>query len=521
MHERLRRWFASPPIAGDDEKKHRVSLLNATTNTGIIFIVLLFLGNLFDPLTPLRNFFIDLLILAVFLIARHELRKGNIFWVGFGIMSAVFGLMIIAIASEGTIRAPAVANLVLLVIVSGILFDIYGILISVAACSLAVLALIQAQNSGLLPAPSNAVGLIHWFMLTLTFALTGGLTYFTHLVTLEALKRSKIEIQERERIESVLRVSDMRFRSLFEQTHDAIFILDQNGRHVDANERAADMLGYSREEILTLSVRDTSAEIGQSQNIIGRLLSGEAVPVYERLFRKKSGQVFPVEINVELILDQSGNPGHILSMVRDISSRKETEAALKTTNAELQRHILEVETLQAELREQALHDSLTGLYNRRFLDEALPREIIRADRENDFLSVIICDLDHFKGFNDTYGHKTGDLFLIETARLIKACMRGSDIVCRYGGEEFVMVLPDLAPDAAVKRAEEIRQKCAQMVVWHEGRALQITISFGVATYPVHAKTGEEVIIKADQALYQSKNLGRDRVSVWSEMLTTE
>jgi diguanylate cyclase (GGDEF)-like protein/PAS domain S-box-containing protein len=199
---------------------------------------------------------------------------------------------------------------------------------------------------------------------------------------------------------------------------------------------------------------------------------------------------------------------------REIAERKQTEAALQKANEQLRLRVKEVEQLQAELREQALHDPLTGLYNRRYLSETLTREIVRAKRDHDPLSVIISDIDYFKLINDTYGHQVGDRYLMEVASLMKSHARGSDIVCRYGGEEFLLVLPGTPLDAAAKRAEEIRQKCEELIHLHDGKDLTVTMSFGVATYPIHGKEAEEIVIKADKALYQSKRNGRNRVTVW-------
>ncbi len=126
--------------------------------------------------------------------------------------------------------------------------------------------------------------------------------------------------------------AERRYQSLFNQSHDAIFILDLQGRHLQANQRAADMLGYTLEEIQHLSVEDTSAEPDASRQIEERLLRGEHIPVYERLFRKKDGSLLPVEINVELVRDAAGNPSHIQSVVRDIAERKQAKAALEKTN---------------------------------------------------------------------------------------------------------------------------------------------------------------------------------------------
>ncbi|MBI5965984.1 MAG: diguanylate cyclase [Chloroflexi bacterium] len=438
--------------------------------------------------------------------------------------------------------------------------------------------------------------------------------------------------------------SESLFQYLFEQTHDAVFILDLAGRHIISNQRAATMLGYTKEEMASLSVNETSAEREKSKSVLERLLAGEHIPLYERLFRKKDGQIIPVEINAELIRGKNNEPIYIQSVVRDISERKRVEqqlresefkyrivadnthdwefwlspsgkfiytspsckditgyeadefkrtphilikiihpedlagflahqkdvakkrekgevefriqkpdgniiwidhvcqpifddngaylgargsnrditrrkimeAELKEANEKLNAHICEIEQLQSELREQALHDPLTGLYNRRYLNEALEREITRAKREDHCLSVIISDIDHFKKINDTYGHQVGDKFLTEIAAIMKNYARSSDIICRYGGEEFLLILPGATKAAAMKRARELKRSCAGIRILQEGKRPKVTLSFGVATFPIHGQEAGELIIKADKAMYRSKDLGRNRVTAWDE-----
>ena len=144
-----------------------------------------------------------------------------------------------------------------------------------------------------------------------------------------------IDVTERKLAEAALRDSEKRYRALFEQSHDAMFILDLRGNHLAANQRAADMLGYAPGELAGLSFRATSAETAQSEGILKRLLGGEQVPLYERIFRKKNGELIPVEINTELIRDLYGNPLHIQSAVRDISERKRAEQALRESEEKL------------------------------------------------------------------------------------------------------------------------------------------------------------------------------------------
>lgn len=313
-----------------------------------------------------------------------------------------------------------------------------------------------------------------------------------------------------------LLASQARYRALFEQTHDAVFILDLEGRHLEVNQRAADMLGYTVAEANRLTVHETSGEIDRTQTTFARLLAGEQVPLYERPVRRKDGRLLCGEVSIGLVRDKNGSPLHIQSIIRDITQRKEAEEALISANEQLHQRILEVEQLQDELREQSLRDPLTGLYNRRYLSETMPREIVRTQRERSHLSVVMADIDHFKTINDTYGHQVGDKFLVEVANLMRHIARGSDIVCRYGGEEFLLVLPGASAETAARRAEDIRRKCAELVIQQDGRPLQITISLGVATFPDHSQIAEEVIHKADKALYNSKQAGRNQVSTWHE-----
>jgi diguanylate cyclase (GGDEF)-like protein len=126
------------------------------------------------------------------------------------------------------------------------------------------------------------------------------------------------------------------------------------------------------------------------------------------------------------------------------------------------------------------------------------------------------DLDYFKNINDTYGHQVGDQFLIEFATLLGSRIRKSDTAYRYGGEEFLLVLPGTQVEDAAKRADEIRVACANIRISHKSKNLKVTTSMGVATYPLHGKEPEEVVIKADKALYRSKQNGRNRTTIWSE-----
>jgi diguanylate cyclase (GGDEF)-like protein len=168
--------------------------------------------------------------------------------------------------------------------------------------------------------------------------------------------------------------------------------------------------------------------------------------------------------------------------------------------------------LRETLHEQSIRDPLTGLYNRRFLEEFLMRELARADRKKHALSIITLDIDHFKRINDSLGHGAGDMVLRRIGLLLQGYVRESDIACRVGGEEFALLLPEVAMPIASQRAEDIRKAVHEMTLKHEDQTLDgITVSLGVAAFPDHASTPEALIRAADQALYDAKYAGRDMV----------
>jgi diguanylate cyclase (GGDEF)-like protein len=170
--------------------------------------------------------------------------------------------------------------------------------------------------------------------------------------------------------------------------------------------------------------------------------------------------------------------------------------------------------LRETLRLQSIVDPLTGLFNRRFMDETLRRELIRADRKAVSLSLIVLDLDHFKRLNDTFGHDAGDAVLKAASQVIRQCVRESDLACRFGGEEMVVILPECDGPTAGERAEKIRRAIAALDVQHAGRTLgSVTASLGVAVSTEQGTDAETLLRAADQALYQAKRDGRNRVAI--------
>jgi len=170
--------------------------------------------------------------------------------------------------------------------------------------------------------------------------------------------------------------------------------------------------------------------------------------------------------------------------------------------------------LRETLRSQSILDPLTGLFNRRYMEETLELELARAARGERAIGIILLDLDHFKPLNDSWGHDAGDALLRELAGVLKSRVRDGDIACRYGGEEFVLILPEASLELARRRAEELREEVKRLHVSHRGRVIgPITVSLGVAAFPEHGKNSAALLHAADAALYRAKAEGRDRVTI--------
>jgi diguanylate cyclase (GGDEF)-like protein len=170
--------------------------------------------------------------------------------------------------------------------------------------------------------------------------------------------------------------------------------------------------------------------------------------------------------------------------------------------------------LREKLENESIRDSLTGLFNRRFMEVALERELHRAQRRNATLAVLMLDVDRFKLLNDSFGHDAGDAVLREVTECLKQSVRTEDVVCRYGGEEFVIILPEIDESLALERANKIRAAVNSLNIQFKGQSMRkISISVGLAMYPDHANSSDDLIRLADAALYEAKHAGRNQVQL--------
>jgi diguanylate cyclase (GGDEF)-like protein/PAS domain S-box-containing protein len=293
--------------------------------------------------------------------------------------------------------------------------------------------------------------------------------------------------------------SEIRYRRLFEAAQDGILILDaRTGKITDVNPFLINMLGYSREEFIQKKLWEVGAfkDIQASKDAFRALQKNEYIRYQDLPLRAKNGRLIQVEFVSNVYM--AGDEKVIQCNIRDITERKQAQDAL-----------LESQEL---LREQSVRDHLTGLFNRRYMEETLERELLRASRKQLSLGIIMLDVDNLKRYNDTYGHAAGDAILRELGELLLKNIRGEDVPSRYGGDEFIIVLPDASREVTQERAELLRQNAHHIPIPFEGQPLDTpTLSIGVAVFPEHGSTSASVLKAADDALYRAKSEGRDRV----------
>ena len=299
---------------------------------------------------------------------------------------------------------------------------------------------------------------------------------------------------------------------LIESMSDGVLVLDEHGRIVDINPAMQSIVD-----------KEPSLLIGQNVSVVlnlwtpntEQLLNGIETRKELRVSKKPLSSRY-LDLLITSLYDDNQKVNGRLLVFRDVTDRKEVEKDLRRAMDRLQTQLIEIGILQSQLREQAIRDVLTNLFNRRYLEETLERELARATREAYPLCVIMMDLDYFKEVNDTYGHEAGDVVLKTLAETVTKQSRHGDFVCRYGGEEFVLVMPNINIEIAKGRADELHQIINSLNIRYGVFNLTMTISMGVAMYPAHGKTKEELMRAADQAMYAAKNTGRNRVVIYDE-----
>jgi len=298
-----------------------------------------------------------------------------------------------------------------------------------------------------------------------------------------------------------LRLSEAKFFRAFHINSAIMSITTQEeGRYIDVNKSFCEMLEYDRKDVLghTSMEFGTYEDITQRDKFISIVKAEGRVRDFEIVLRSRTGKRIMGLLSSDII--RIGSDSYLLTNVTNITELRLMEQELEHKNREL-------EKLNQVLHRQASIDDLTSIYNHRFIFQRLREEVERADRYSQPLSIMMLDLDHFKAVNDRFGHQTGDIVLHTVAQTIKKALRNIDVAGRYGGEEFLVILPQTVLEDAVQVAERIREQVEGLVF--EDKDLKITISIGVSSYGDENES--ELLARADHLLYQAKDKGRNRV----------
>lgn len=322
--------------------------------------------------------------------------------------------------------------------------------------------------------------------------------------------------------DAALRASEEHFRLLAENMADVVWKADRERRITYINDADRRLRGYDRKEVVGQPIEDSLTEEGRFMfaQVLARHAHLEAEGRGNEILRAevpqrcKDGRVIWLDVMTLPAYDANGRISGYQGIGRDVTERKRQEAELEQSQRLLEFRVKELADEKIGLQEKVFQDPLTAINNRRYLDETLPRELARARRESYPVAVILIDLDHFKHINDSYGHAVGDEVLKATAGLLRKGARESDLICRYGGEEFVAVMPGMPAEPALQRVDRWRAELADMQLQFGGYEIRVTLSAGIAEYPAHGSDMATLLARADEMLYRSKSEGRNRVSVY-------
>lgn len=495
--------FRAAMLATGDGRTNRMAV-GAAVNFVLVGIALLLLSRRVQRrVAPAQLLAGLVLAFATMAILGHVYHSGWFDTVGRFNRMAVPTSIAFAIIALGTLSLRTTSGVLAVILSEGPGGAMARVLLPAGLLAPALLGWVALWGIRQSPARGHPELVVMLFVVAMIFVFVG-------LITWNATQIHNSHL-EGERAEAALRDSEVRFRLLAENGSDIVSLHDISGHVLYISPSCERVLGFTPDDVMRMSpfamVHPDDGE--RLRRHFDELIRGAPVTALSCRMLHKTGKHLWLEMMWRALRDADGRIATLQASSRDITERKDYERQLEETRRKLQYNHESLVEANARLAALASQDGLTGLRNRRAFEERLPEELARIKRAQQPVSLLLVDIDHFKAFNDSFGHPRGDEVLRAVARLLARSIRDTDVAVRYGGEEFAVILPNTDTAGAEQMGERLRDAIASSV-WTER---PITISVGAATATTHMVTAETLVDQADRALYRSKQGGRNRVTL--------
>ena len=572
------RRIIAPPVFEDEETTRIARLLNYILLGNLSVAVLAFLILAIVGPSRVIGLSITIFLSAPFLMLWFLMRRGHVRLLSylFLILLEIFAIVLSVFA--GGMVGLTMTFLILIILIAGLLLGGKEALIFLGISFVTSAGLAYAESLQVLPPPIAPMPLVFRLVINYTYFILAGLLLFLSDGSIrKALNQSRqkalelsLEIIERQDIEKKLQNYSKELEISNDELNEAQFVLKRKSQELEQmNETLEQRVANRTQEIeqvnqlgLVLQSCQSYDEVYRavelslpqlfpedlaelyvfqsSKNKLGGVANSEGAPNTKTFFPQEcwslrmgkphhydpqgkemrcahtEGSANTNTLCVSMIAESEILGVFHIAMPSE-KSEESREQQTRLVQALANRIAMAISNLrlQETLRAQAIRDPMTGLYNRRYMEEAITRDLARAQRRAQKVAMLMLDIDHFKNFNDSYGHAAGDGVLQEIGQILMKNLRGEDIPCRYGGEEFVIIMPEAKLRDGVARAEVLGSEIRQLTLMHDGQYMGgVTVSVGVAIYPDHGEDAKQVLKAADQALYQAKDNGRDCVVVF-------
>ncbi len=509
MFGAIKEWLAPPVFPGDEEKTRRASFLNEFICINLLFAGLITVAVLLGNNVPTRAQIIVTLWLVLLAMGWLIMRRGKITFIAFVLSILCFVFLTGANISLGTVRTPTTALYVIWILAVGILFQLRGVLIAISASSLAVLGLILAERAGLLPQPNYSVGVTQWMNYTALFCMTAGMVNYGNRVTRNALARAENELEQRKQAEAELRESESALNEAQSLAQIGSYLTNLKTGNLQPSPALRQIFGIDSSFVTSLENWGKLMAPGYAQKMLDyyqNVVEGDGKFDMEyEVIRPSDGQRRWVHALGRFVYDAAGKPTCLKGTIQDITERKLSEQRIE---------------------HMAYFDGLTGLANRRLLQDRLQHALLSSVRQKHFSVLLLVDLDNFKTLNDTLGHQRGDLLLQQVAGRLKECVRECDTVARIGSDEFIVLLAELGENAlhAATHAAVVADKILHRLGdrydigdWaHSG-----TASIGITLFGEQTESVEAPMMRVDLAMHKAKDAGRNTRCFFDSQMQTD